>query len=87
MGMPPMASHMGNGDQRPAIDPNAEIWVETQTKEGKAYFYNAKTRASAWTRPTGEGVQVLTQEQLEQLARGKKKDDAMGASNGQQTTE
>lgn len=85
--MAPMAGHMGNGDQRPAIDPNAEIWVETQTKEGKVYFYNAKTRASAWTRPSGEGVQVLTQEQLEQLARGKKKDDVMGATNGQQPSE
>lgn len=69
----------------PAIDPSAEIWVETRTKEGKLYFFNAKTRASAWTRPTGEGVQVLTQEQVEQLAKSKAS-KAAAAATGQTST-
>lgn len=76
--MPPMGvnGNLGGGDApgpktTPAIDPAAEIWVETRTKEGKLYFFNAKTRASAWTRPTGEGVQVLSQEQVQQLAKTK----------------
>lgn len=76
MGMAPgmMGGPMGGMDamRKPAIDPNAEIWVETVTKEGKLYYYNAKTRESAWTKPTGDGVQVFSQEQLEALAKGKK---------------
>ncbi|XP_022663575.1 transcription elongation regulator 1-like isoform X2 [Varroa destructor] len=78
-GMPPMGvnGNLGGGGDAikttPAIDPAAEIWVETRTKEGKLYFFNAKTRASAWTRPTGDGIQVLSQEQVEQLAKSKAK--------------
>ncbi|XP_035215104.1 transcription elongation regulator 1-like [Stegodyphus dumicola] len=48
------------------IDLSGELWVETKTAEGKLYYYNARTRESAWTKP--ENVKILNQEQIEAMA-------------------
>uniref|UniRef100_T1IIS2 Transcription elongation regulator 1 n=1 Tax=Strigamia maritima TaxID=126957 RepID=T1IIS2_STRMM len=48
------------------IDLSGEIWVENKTAEGKSYFYNARTRETAWTKP--ENVKVIMQEQVEAMA-------------------
>nr|XP_057943907.1 transcription elongation regulator 1 isoform X2 [Doryrhamphus excisus] len=59
-GMPP-APASGS----PALNPAEEIWVENKTPEGKAYYYNARTRESAWTKP--EGVKIIQQAELNPL--------------------
>lgn len=71
MGGPP---NMGGGQQMNqfgsgGLDPNSEIWVETKTAEGKSYFYNARTRETTWTKPEGPNVKVISQEQVEAMAR------------------
>ncbi|XP_043076684.1 transcription elongation regulator 1 [Puntigrus tetrazona] len=42
-----------------------EIWVENTTPEAKVYYYNARTRESAWTKP--EGVKIIQQSELNPL--------------------
>ncbi|XP_033995794.1 transcription elongation regulator 1-like isoform X4 [Trematomus bernacchii] len=45
--------------------PAEEIWVENKTSEGKAYYYNARTRESSWSKP--DGVKIIQQSELNPL--------------------
>ena len=57
----------GYGDAGPTIENfTGEVWVETPTAEGKAYFYNARTRETTWTRPVGH-VKILSPQEMERL--------------------
>ncbi|KAJ8276256.1 hypothetical protein COCON_G00080080 [Conger conger] len=62
-GMPPVPA-----PGTPTLPPAEEIWVENKTQEGKVYYYNARTRESAWSRP--EGVKVIQQAELSPLMVG-----------------
>ncbi|XP_061091529.1 transcription elongation regulator 1-like isoform X2 [Conger conger] len=59
-GMPPVPT-----PGAPTLPPSEEIWVENQTPEGKVYYYNARTRESAWSKP--EGVKIIQQSELHPL--------------------
>ncbi|TNN66448.1 Transcription elongation regulator 1 [Liparis tanakae] len=59
-GMPPVAA-----SGAPALSPAEEIWVENKTPEGKAYYYNARTRESSWSKP--DGVKIIQQSELNPL--------------------
>lgn len=47
---------------------NSEIWVETKTNEGKSYYYNARTRETTWTKPEGNNIKIISQDQVEAMA-------------------
>ncbi|XP_054708785.1 transcription elongation regulator 1-like [Uloborus diversus] len=68
---PPSGNHVQHNSNSPLpnlsnIDLSGELWVETKTAEGKSYYYNARTRESAWSKP--ENVKILNQEQIEAMA-------------------
>ncbi|KAL9897219.1 uncharacterized protein ACN2A1_007306 isoform 1-T1 [Glossina fuscipes fuscipes] len=44
-----------------------ELWVETKTKDGKAYYYHALTRETTWNKPEGANVKVMTQTEVEEI--------------------
>ncbi|KFO91164.1 Transcription elongation regulator 1, partial [Buceros rhinoceros silvestris] len=58
--------------------PAEEIWVENKTPDGKVYFYNARTRESAWTKP--DGVKVIQQSELTPMLAAQAQAPAGGAS-------
>lgn len=58
--------NMGSSSNVSNLDLSGELWVETKTNEGKLYYYNARTRESAWTKP--DNVKILNQEQIEAMA-------------------
>ncbi|CAG0921483.1 unnamed protein product [Notodromas monacha] len=77
----------------PGVDFNtANVWIETKTPEGKCYFYNAKTRETAWEKP--QNAHFIQQEELEKVIHqvaqpsqkdgppGEGKDDGMAMGNG-----
>uniref|UniRef100_A0A8C4DCM4 Transcription elongation regulator 1 n=1 Tax=Dicentrarchus labrax TaxID=13489 RepID=A0A8C4DCM4_DICLA len=59
-GMPPIPT-----SGTPTLNPAEEIWVENKTAEGKAYYYNARTRESSWSKP--DGVKIIQQSELNPL--------------------
>ncbi|CAF0903174.1 unnamed protein product [Brachionus calyciflorus] len=48
---------------------NEDVWVENKTPDGRVYYYNARSRESSWTKPIGKNVKVVTQEELEKMAK------------------
>ncbi|XP_063148443.1 transcription elongation regulator 1 isoform X6 [Candoia aspera] len=74
-GMPPVST-----PGTPAMPPSEEIWVENKTPDGKVYYYNARTRESAWTKP--DGVKVIQQSELTPIlaAQAQAQAQAVGAS-------
>ncbi|XP_070595473.1 transcription elongation regulator 1 isoform X3 [Erythrolamprus reginae] len=74
-GMPPVSA-----PGTPTMPPNEEIWVENKTPDGKVYYYNARTRESAWTKP--DGVKVIQQSELTPIlaAQAQAQAQAVGAS-------
>lgn len=46
----------------PALPPTEKIWIENKTPDGEVYYYNARTRESAWTEPNQ--VKVIRQSEL-----------------------
>ncbi|EDV93807.1 GH18087 [Drosophila grimshawi] len=53
-----------------------EIWVETKAEDGRSYYYHAVTRETTWTRPDGPNVKIMTQVEVEELA--KRQSNAVG---------
>lgn len=54
-------------------DANTEIWVETKAGDGKSYYYNAKSRDTTWTRPEGENIKIISQEQVRDPGLGERR--------------
>ncbi|XP_022218731.2 transcription elongation regulator 1 isoform X2 [Drosophila obscura] len=46
-----------------------EIWVETKAEDGRSYYYHAVTRETTWTRPDGPTVKIMTQTEVEEMAK------------------
>lgn len=46
-----------------------EIWVETKAEDGRSYYYHAVTRETTWSRPDGPAVKIMTQAEVEEMAK------------------
>ncbi|KAH8313835.1 hypothetical protein KR067_012422, partial [Drosophila pandora] len=46
-----------------------DIWVETKAEDGRSYYYHAVTRETTWTRPDGPTVKIMTQIEVEEMAK------------------
>lgn len=46
-----------------------EIWVETKAGDDRSYYYHAVTRETTWTRPDGPNVKIMTQAEVEEMAK------------------
>ncbi|KAH8380690.1 hypothetical protein KR009_002199 [Drosophila setifemur] len=46
-----------------------DIWVETKAEDGRSYYYHAVTRETTWTRPDGHNVKIMTQVEVEEMAK------------------
>ncbi|XP_051959947.1 transcription elongation regulator 1-like [Xyrauchen texanus] len=64
--------------------PSDDIWVENTTPEGKLYYYNSRTRESAWTKP--EGVKIIQQSELNPLMAAAQSGSAAVAPNNSVST-
>ncbi|GIY85993.1 transcription elongation regulator 1 [Caerostris darwini] len=69
---PPGSNHESlnaiNSPNSSNVDFGQELWVETKTNDGKLYYYNVRTRESAWSKP--DNVKLLNQEQIDAMAVG-----------------
>jgi transcription elongation regulator 1 len=54
--------------QQQQQQPAEEVWVQNKSANGKFYYYNARTRESAWTKPEGAHIRIITQDEVEQMA-------------------
>ncbi|XP_030563742.1 transcription elongation regulator 1 isoform X2 [Drosophila novamexicana] len=66
------AQHMANNQPAQAVNGVAqapEIWVETKAEDGRSYYYHAVTRETTWTRPDGPNIKIMTQTEVEELAK------------------
>ncbi|GFY56022.1 transcription elongation regulator 1 [Trichonephila inaurata madagascariensis] len=58
--------NIGSSSKVSNLDLSGELWVETKTSEGKLYYYNVRTRESAWVKP--DHVKILNQGQIDAMA-------------------
>ncbi|XP_051533405.1 transcription elongation regulator 1-like isoform X2 [Myxocyprinus asiaticus] len=78
-GMPPSPATGGASSV-----PSDDIWVENTTPEGKLYYYNSRTRESAWNKP--EGVKIIQQSELNPLMAAAQSGGATVAPNSSIST-
>ncbi|CAF0964011.1 unnamed protein product [Adineta ricciae] len=60
-----------------------KLWVEYKNRDGRIYYYNAKTRQSTWTKP--EGQRVMSQDELDQLLANQTETSTKIASPSEET--
>jgi len=53
---------MGGGPGGDSSD--VVIWAETKTDTGSVYYYNTKTRSTSWDRPEGQGIKIMSHEEV-----------------------
>ncbi|EDV48028.1 transcription elongation regulator 1 isoform X2 [Drosophila erecta] len=76
---PPLQQHSQPPQQQPpqqqalsganGVTGPPEIWVETKAEDGRSYYYHAVTRETTWSRPDGPGVKIMTQAEVEEMAK------------------